>query len=229
MAKVQFSVAVGDMRNKAGGAVFTKNRAGAVVRRKVSPTQPRSTSQTTVRSNFTYLSKRWANDLTAADRAGWIALAAANPRTDVFGNTIVLTGLQLYMAVNRALESIGQADIDAPPATLSAEATGPITVVASAGGPTLTVLPATFNSAADGWTIWATGQLNQGRQFVNSGLRLIKSGVTVLAAAQSFLAEYTAKFGALVEGRNIGVGMVYIDKTTGAMGLMATTVKTVAA
>lgn len=229
MAKVQFSVAVGDMRNKAGGAVFTKNRAGAVVRRKVSPTQPRSTSQMQTRASFAFLSKSWANTLTATQRAGWIALAAANPRTDVFGNTIVLTGLQLYQACNRALASIGQAYISSAPATLSAEATGPITVVLTAGTPTATVNPTTYNTSADGWVILATGQLNQGRQFVNSALRQIKNGITVLAAAQSFLTEYTAKFGDLVAGRNIGVGMLYINKTTGAMGLQVTSVTTVGA
>ena len=202
--------------------------AGAVVRRKVSPTQPRSSSQNSVRSNFAYLSKRWANDLTAADRAGWIALAVANPRTDVFGNTIVLTGLQLYQACNRALASIGQAYIDAPPATLSAETPGALTVVADTAGPTLTVEPATFNTAADGWVILAGPQQNPGRKFIGSALRQVKNGVTVLAAAQTFLTEYVAKFGSLIAARAIPVGMVYINKTTGALGIATTTIEVVA-
>lgn len=229
MAKVQYSVAVSDMRNKVGGAVYSKNRAGAIVRRKSSPTQPRTSTQMSVRSSFSYLSKRWANDLDPDQRAGWIALAASHPTTDVFGNTVTLTGLQLYQACNRALHTIGQAYIDDPPATLSAEDTGPLDVTVAAGTPAFTVEPASFNTSADGWVIFATPQLSAGRVSAQSKLSVIKAGVTVLAAAQSILTEYTAKFGALIEARNVLVGMVYIDKATGAMGLRVTQIAAVAA
>ena len=60
MAKILFSAVVGDARKKIGGVVFTKGSTGAVVRRKVSPTQPRTQDQRNVRASFSSLSKNWA-------------------------------------------------------------------------------------------------------------------------------------------------------------------------
>lgn len=134
MAKIVFSAVVGDARKKAGGVVFTKGRTGAVVRRKVSPIQPRSQAQRNVRSSFTAFSKRFGSqNLTDADRAGWISLAVANPRKDVFGQTKVLTGLQMYQSCNRNLNSLGiTTPEDHPPAALLAGSPGALTLVSTA-------------------------------------------------------------------------------------------------
>jgi hypothetical protein len=121
MAKIVFSALVNDVRKKTGGNVFTKGRSGAFVRRKVSPIQPRSVAQLNVRADFTYLSKLWSDPTMDNYRAGWIALAASYPKKDKFGATHNLTGLQMFVRLNRALHTIGVTAILAPPATLSAE------------------------------------------------------------------------------------------------------------
>lgn len=128
MGKIIFSAVVGDARKKVGGVVFTKGHAGAVVRRKVSPTQPRSSAQRNVRASFTDFSKLWGT-LSDDQRAGWIALAALYPRKDVFGQSHTLTGLQLFQSCNRNLVSIGvSSPITDPPASLKAPYPGAITV-----------------------------------------------------------------------------------------------------
>lgn len=228
MAKYTPSAVVTEVRNKIGGVVFSKARAGLFIRRKVSPLQPRTSYQTAVRANFTTLAQRWSGVLTDTMRQGWISLAAAHPTKDVFSNTVVLTGLQLYISLNRALQTIGVAIIDTAPITLSAETTGILTVVATVGSPNvLTVNPATYNTAAMGWAIWGGSPMSPGRYFVGSQLRIIKTGVTVLAAATSILTEYEARFGTLVVGQRIPIGMVYINDTTGALGTRAQTTKLV--
>ena len=57
----------------------------------------------------TDLTKRWGSVLTQVQRSAWISFAGANPTRNVFGNTVVLTGLQMYMSVNRNLATIGVA------------------------------------------------------------------------------------------------------------------------
>lgn len=223
MAKVVFSAVVGDARNAVGGVVFTKSRAGAVVRRKVSPVQPRSDDQNEVRASFTTFSKIWATTLTDLQRAGWISLADANPTTDVFGNSIILTGLQMYQSLNRALSTLGVARIDNAPVNLSAGFPGALTITAvhDPGG-SLTLLPSIFNAGTDGWVAFGAAAVNQGRKFIGTRLRVLDSDTAVLAAPIDLYAEYTAKFGALRAGQRVSLGLMYVNKTTGAQGTRAT-------
>jgi hypothetical protein len=220
-AKITMSAVVGAASGKAGGVVFSKGRGGAIVRIKRSPAQPHSNSQQGVRASFTSFSQAWSATVTAPARQAWIALAANHPVKDIFGQTVVLTGLQLYQALNRALATLGLARIDTPPLTLSAEFPGILTLVATVTGPVLTVLPATFNTAAMGWSILVTRPLSAGVSVGGARFAVIKTGTSVLAAAQSFHTEYAAKFGEIVQGQKIFVRMVYINKTTGAIGTPA--------
>jgi len=229
MAKYTPSAIVSEMRNKIGGVVFSRSRAGLFVRRKVSPLQPRTAYQTAVRADFTQLAQRWSAVLTDPQRQGWISLAAAHPIKDVFSNTLVLTGLQMYIALNRALQTIEQTIIDDAPVTLQSESTGELTVVATVGTPNvLTVDPANYNTSVSGWVILGGGPMSPGAYYIGSALRVLKHGVTVLSAPTSFLTEYEARFGELAVGQRIPVGMVYINKTTGAMGIAATVTELVA-
>lgn len=224
MANIQFSALVNDARNKQGGTVFTKTRFGAMNRRKVSPIQPRTTEQTQVRSLFSLLSKRWATELTAAQLAGWRALASANPKSNVFGNNIILTGLQMYQSVNRNLQTIGVAIIDDPPANLTVGAPGTITLANAVGPPTtLTVDGGTEPGTDEVPVIFAARPLNPGRQFVGSLFRLISADtVAGTAGPWDIKSAYVAKFGAQAAGVNISVGVLYVDNTNGGASLKAT-------
>ena len=216
MAKVAFSALVSDLRNKVGGNVFTKVRSGPMVRIKVSPTQPRSAAQTAVRSNFSSLAKSWST-ITQAQRNGWIALAASLPQKDVFGNTYFMTGLQLYEQCNRNLNSIGVATISVAPATLAVGAPGALTLVATAGVPTFTVDAATEPAAGEVPLIFATKPISPGRIFVGGNRQIIDSAIAAATAGPwNIQALYAAKYGALVAGQNLNVGVRYIDNTTGA-------------
>jgi hypothetical protein len=224
MANIQFSALVNDARNKQGGTVFSKVRYGAINRRKVSPVQPRTSYQTQVRSLFTLLSKTWATTLTAAQRAAWISLAESNTRKNVFGNNITLTGLQIYMALNRGLQTIGVATISDAPATLSVGAPGTVTLANAAGPPTtLTVDGGTEPGADDVPVIVAARPLNPGRRFVGNAYRVILATTAAgTAGPWDIKAAYVAKFGAQPVGVNISVGVYYVNNVTGAKSLSAT-------
>jgi hypothetical protein len=148
MAKILLGAAIGDARGSVGAHTFTKGRNGAVLRQKVSPVQPRSSSVLTIRSQFSALSKYWANQLLDDQRAGWNALAAITSYTNVFGNTYHPTGLQLFQSCNRNLDVIGEAHIDDAPDNL--DVTGLLTVSADAAAAShavLTAVDATLTSA----------------------------------------------------------------------------------
>lgn len=218
MAKIQFSAIVGDARKKIGGVVFTKGRTGAAVRRKVSPIQPRSQAQRNVRSNFTGFSKSWGSTLTGTQRAGWDSLATTYPRRDVFGQTKVLTGLQMYQSCNRNLASIGVAAIADAPLALSAGAPGTLTLVATAGVPALTVDYATDPTSDEKALVFAAPPMSAGRKFVGKRYRLIYTSAAGAPGPLNILSAYNAKFGTLVIGQNINVLVKYVNKNTGAAG-----------
>jgi hypothetical protein len=220
MAKVQFSVAVGDLRNKAGGAVFTKTKFGSMVRRKVSPTQPRSSSQMNVRANFTALSKLWSDPTMANYRDGWIGLAESYPVKDVFGQSQKLTGHQMFVRLNRALATLSISPILIPPASLSVGYPGVITPTHD--GPPVTFLKvdaATDNTAAEGWVLSATAGISAGRSSAGARFRIIAAHTDLFTGAVDIYGEYLAKFGAPITGRQIFFRLHYVTKATGAQSL----------
>jgi hypothetical protein len=197
--------------------VFTKGRFGAVVRRKVSPVQPRTSYQTNVRALFTLLTKRWGSTLSATQRAGWISLAQAFPVKDVFGNNVILTGLQMYISLNRNLQTISVAIIDDPPVTISVGSPGTFTLASAAGPPiTLTGTAGTDPAAGEVPVIEAAAPISPGRQFVGNRYRYIFQAAAATAGPYDIAADYAAKFGALVAGQNISARLYYINNTTGA-------------
>jgi len=220
MAKVLFSTAVGELRNKVGGAVFTKTRFGPMVRSKVSPTQPRTTYQMDVRAGFTRLAKLWSDPTMDDYRAGWIGLAVSYPVKDVFGSTQNLTGLQMFMRLNRALQTVEEAELLIPPTSLIAAYPGALTLVATGAPVTvLTVQPATYATALDATLIYATPGLSMGRATAGARFRLVHMVSGVIAAPIDILAKYTTKFGAPILGRNMFVRVVYTTLATGAQSL----------
>lgn len=220
MAKVAFSALVADLRNKVGGNVFTKVRSGAMVRIKVSPTQPRTAAQTAVRSNFTALSKSW-DTITQAQRNGWIALAASLPQKDIFGNTYYMTGIQLYQQLNRNLQSISVATISDAPASVSVGAPGAVTVT-STTGLTLTVTSANAPAAAEVPLIFAIKPLNAGRIFTGNAFSILDATqVAGTAGPWDEASTYAAKYGTLAAGQNVNLAVRFINNTTGAGSLLS--------
>jgi hypothetical protein len=108
------SALISDARNKLGGDIFARNRAGLYVRVKVKPKNPKTTNQQANRANFSTFTKGWRS-LTAAQIAGWNNLANSSTLTDTLGNSFMPSGLQLYVGLNRNLAQIGATAIsDAP-------------------------------------------------------------------------------------------------------------------
>jgi hypothetical protein len=218
--KVKFGSIVVDGRGKIGGHVASKNRGGSYFRTKVTPVNPRTASQFTVRGRFGTLSQSWKT-LTQAQRDSWNAAVSAWSKSDIFSDVRNLTGLQLYQRLNNNLLSSGASQIATP-----APNKGVLTVTAgvltyTSGTPALSLARSGAVPAATRMKVFATPPLSAGISFVKSQLRLISTVAAATASPDNILAAYTAKFGAVgTVGTKIFVGIVFVDSTSGASSPM---------
>lgn len=224
MAKLLFGIGVADARNKLGGHVFSKNRNGAYVRQKVSPTQPRTDAQLVIRSVFGGLSKSWGQDLSDLQRAGWISLAATNPRPDQFGNPQILTGLQLFQSVNRNLHTIGKVpELTAPPG-LAVDGLTEVTCTADISSNDFTVdwKPQSLGAHMH-IVITATPPMSPGKSFFTPFLKILFADPNDASGGPlQLFTEYHDLFGQLQEFQKIGVSAYVINDDTGGSSVAAT-------
>jgi len=103
MARIIGSV-IGELRGKASGYVFSRNRGGAYVRQYVVPVNPRTGAQTLARAAFTNSASGY-NSLSSAQRAAWdsFALNIYNPRRG--SNNGQFSGANAFAACNTVLKS----------------------------------------------------------------------------------------------------------------------------
>ena len=209
MAKIKFGMMMTDASGKLGGQVFSKNRGGSYVRTKVTPTNPQSTAQMSVRGIFASISSRWSS-LTEEQRNSFNGFVSAYARTDIFGDLRNPSGKSLFQRLNQNLELSGQAQIDS--------CTSPVevpfaNVTDALGG----VIAADFAVAYAGdltgsrVVVWATPQMSQGTKFVKNQLRQL---LVVAGASNSTIdiySAYVAKFGIPVAGANITIGVRVIN------------------
>lgn len=228
MAKVKFTAAVADMRNKMNGSVFSKNRGGSYLRTKVSPVQPRTSYQQAQKANLAARSSNW-RALTAAQRATWNAGCTQFPYTDVFGDVKFLSGQQLYVKLNTNLQNAAQTLITTCPAPAAVPGVTITAAAAAAGTPAFTVtLSDATVPTGNSLIIWVTPEMGTGISFVKNKLRYLGK-FTLTAGVANILTAYTTRFGTLVAAKNITVCGVYMSNTTGQFGVPFQFTLTVAA
>lgn len=99
------------------GTVFSHNRAGQYTRNRRAPVQPIGTGRRAfVRANLGLASGSWSS-MSSPQQAAWISFAAAYPVTDSLGQSITLTGQQMFVRINASLLNLGQNISTTPPTT----------------------------------------------------------------------------------------------------------------
>ena len=134
MALIKLGGLAQDVRGSLNGSVFSRNRGGAYVRSKVSACQPVSAFSSAARAIFKALAQYWSQTLTDGQRAAWEAFAALHPYTNVFGDSLTLSGIAMFEAVNRAVRQVAGAFITDPPATFVSDDLGDTTLTITAAG-----------------------------------------------------------------------------------------------
>ena len=99
-----------------GGVTVSRNRGGMYFRARAVPTNPNTPQQQAVRNNFGILSAGWSL-LSAANRALWSVYAANTPVINALGDTIYLTGQQMYIRCNAVRLQAGLTAVSAGPTT----------------------------------------------------------------------------------------------------------------
>lgn len=212
---------VSEMRGTIAATTFTKNKAGAAMRNRVTPINRRSSGQTNQRQILSALSAQWRG-LTEAERTAWNSASASFPQTDSLGQTIFLTGAQLYVRLNANLIVIGQAAITSPPSPVSFDVLTftSITADASAGTIALAFSP----TVPTGFTmvVRATPPVSAGKSFIpSSAFRQIAAVAAAQTSPQAMGTPYTAVFGAITgaTGQKIFFELFLVDNASGLAGI----------
>jgi hypothetical protein len=221
MAKFTPGAIVSEVRNKIAATVFTRNKAGASIRNRITPINRRSVGQTTHRQILSALASSWRG-LTQAQISAWNSAASNFPQQDNLGQTIFLTGEQLYIRCNANLQLIGESQIsDAPsPASFATLTLTSLTVAAGAGTMSLAfspTVPAGFKMVARG-----TAPMSAGKNFVSkSKFKFLKAIAAAATSPQALATEYENVFGALAgtAGEKIFVECYLVEIASGLAGI----------
>ena len=208
-AKIKFGMMMTDASGKLGGQVFSKNRGGSYVRTKVTPTNPQTAAQSTIRGIFASISSRWSS-LTDAQRASFNGFVQAYARTDIFGDLRNPSGKSLFQRLNQNLEISGQTQTDV--------CNSPVEVpFANLAGAVAGISFSAFNVDYSGnlsgsrIIVWATPQMSQGTKFVKNQLRQLEVFAGANGGTVDVWASYIAKFGTPVLGANISIAVRVIN------------------
>lgn len=131
----------------------SKGRAGQYYRNRRSPVQPVGTGRRAfVRAAFGAASSAYAT-LTGAQQAAWASYAATTPYTDSLGQSIILTGHQMFVAISTQLQNVGLPINPLPPVSSTVFSQGLVNVSAMADGTIIVTLagagdPADFSLVA---------------------------------------------------------------------------------
>lgn len=192
--KIKWGALVVDGRNKIGGHVASKNRAGSYLRTKVTPVNPSTSFQVIVRNRLAGLAQGWRS-LAAASRLAWNNAVSDYKQTDIFGDIKNPTGFNLYNRINCNLLNIMEAARTTPAFPGSPLALTTLTPAAANGAATMTLTFAPAVGAANKLLVKATPALSAGKAFVKSEYRQI----TLMAEADvtpfNVAPAWTAKFG----------------------------------
>jgi hypothetical protein len=230
MAKILFGPLISDARKKIAGVVFTKAHAGAFVRKKTSPVQPRSTAQRSVRANFTANSKEWSGTLTAAERATFVSLAATITKKDKLGQSYTPTGAQLYQSIARNLHTLGLPPLSTAPTSLLASDLGGLTLTevpsetSPLTGPGIEITPTNNPATGEGLVIMAAAPIRAGVKFVGKSkyriIQIIAPWPTSPATTfpLDVTSAYEAKWGQLAHGMTVPLQINNINSANGAAG-----------
>lgn len=206
-----------DARGSVAGTTASRNRYGTYFRGKAIPVNPRTPKQIQIRARLNDLSSQWKL-LTDTQRAGWNSLAPQVPIQNSLGNTITLTGQQLYVGWNLTLlqNNIARNDTapNSPPAIISL----PVPLLAaSAASPTFSVGVASGLSSPERLIVEATPPISPGRNFLppSSWRYLTQMSAT---GTQFCLATYVAAFGTLVAGSKVYARVTPFNPTFGMKG-----------
>lgn len=211
--KIKWGMMMTDGRGKLGGQVASRNRAGAYVRTKVTPVNPRTAAQMAVRYAFAVISKAWSGLLTETERKSWNESANSGDwnKTDIFGDAKRPSGKNLFSSINRGMLelNLGITAKVPPKAEFPEIEISDLSLDLTSGATFTGSLPDVAGKA--GYVVYATPPLSQGTSYFNNQLRkvlILPAGTNPQNYLETnFATEYSALFGVPAVDDNIHYGV----------------------
>lgn len=151
MAKILDPFGAREARGSVGGITASKGRFGQILRAKRSPVQPRSHDQQQKRFLLQSLVQHFIT-LDQTYITAWNDFAKNWTVTDSLGQSIHLTGLNWFIALNSRLVTLSSTPHDAPPLNPNCAYNPVILAQQAAGGDPITI---TFDTVPTAWqAIW---------------------------------------------------------------------------
>jgi hypothetical protein len=199
----------------------SRNRSGQYRRSRVMPVQPRTALQLAARARLSDWSSAWRG-LEDAERAAWTAFANSFTVVNSLGQAIHLTGAQSFVKVSAVQDLLGEVHSDIPPA-LPAFTACLVTSLTGETAPQLLKLAGTGTLDADFYMVYASPQRSAGVSFEGT-FRYLEAFAAFDTGFMDILATYTAKFGALIDGKKIFVKVVQVQAGMQDNGTLFSTV-----
>jgi hypothetical protein len=192
------------------GTTFSHNRAGQYTRNRRAPVQPIGTGRRAViKAAFGAASSAWAG-LSAADQAAWINYAAAHPTTDSLGQTITLTGQQMYVAIGTQLINCGE-DLPSSPPVSSVVATPTMSVFTVTHAGVITITLGATGSADDFLLIAFSAPQSAGITFCRTfWQQTVVPGNS--AGGATYGTAYVAQFGTIPAGSKVFIKLTPVNQ-----------------
>ena len=217
MARIKFGMMMTDARGKLGGHVFTKTRSGATIRTKVTPTNPQTSAQGTVRGLFGNLSRFWAL-LALSEQLSWNGVVGEYKKTNAFGDQYQPSGKNLFQMVNTNLNTVGAPQTNTPPAGRGVLAFDNLVVGINILSEELDVILHLLDTpgASDFIVIEATAPMSTGRFNFSGAYRQIHVGLaSAIPNPTALYSKYKDKFGNPLAGRKISFRVYTISSASG--------------
>ncbi|HUS74052.1 MAG TPA: hypothetical protein VMY06_13410 [Sedimentisphaerales bacterium] len=119
MALVKFGGGIVKLSGSLAGNTFARNRSGDYVRSWKNPVNPRSTRQEAIRAIVSFLAEYWHDVLTPTQRAEWEVYASSVSMLNKLGDSIYLTGFNMFIRTNSGILTMPETQIDDAPTILS--------------------------------------------------------------------------------------------------------------
>ena len=222
MAKIKYSALVSEMRGKLNGGVLSRNRGGAYMRNKVTPLNPSSPYQVSVRNFFSTCAKSWRS-LQPEERNAWNNAVSGFISTDIFGDGLTPSGSNLHQKLNLNLKNIGATVITTPPTPAAVPTFTSMSVAIASGGATATLTFSPAINANQKVILYATAGMSQGKTFAKNSYRIIGVLTSAFLTGASIKTYYTDKFGSLpAAGQKVFVKIKQITIASGLQGAIRT-------
>ena len=221
MAIVRFGNGISEMRGSIDGVVYSRSRAGATARNRITPVNPNTSFQSSVRAQFNLAVQTW-KDMPSEEAALWVDFSQTLSRLNAIGESYTPAARQVFIESTMNLLRIGETPLPAAPVDKPDEPTVDLSAVVTVANETaglmvaLAVNDLVVQPHTSHLVFQATLPLPGSTQNLQ---RHFKEIATVTEASDNNLfTAYQARFGADVPadiGQVIGIRMKAVNADNG--------------